>query len=111
MQDAVELPGDTTVIRENGYNTDGSSVVRVEVRSLICYTRTLVDNNNRFPVNSTPGFRLSDLSPDVLTVMQLYHEHRHANPCKYLIFSTFKNSHRVILVVYSVTSYYADDFS
>ena len=70
------------MIRENGYDADGNDTVRVEIRSLISYSRVLVDNNNRFPANSTPGFRLTDLSPDVLSMMQFYHEHRHSNPCK-----------------------------
>ena len=83
MQDAVEFPGGQTVVRETGYDVDGNSTIRVEVRALLCYTRTLVDNNNQLPINLAPGFRLSDLSPDVLTMLQLYHEHRHSNPCKY----------------------------
>ena len=83
MQDAVEFPGGQTVVRETGYDADGNSTIRVEVRALLCYTRTLVDNNNQLPINLAPGFRLSDLSPDVLTMLQLYHEHRHSNPCKY----------------------------
>ena len=83
MQDIVEFPADITVIRESGYDSDGNPTVRVEVRALISYSRTLLDNNNRLDINAAPGFRLNDLSPDILTMMQLYHEHRSSNPCKY----------------------------
>ena len=84
MCDSVELPGDPTVIRENGYDTDGNATTRVEIRSLVSYSRVLVDNNNRFPSNSTPGFRMTDLAPDLLSMMRFYHEHRRSNPCKFL---------------------------
>ena len=82
MQDIVEFPSDITVVRESGYDSDGNPTIRVEVRALISYSRTLLDNNNRLDINASPGFRLNDLSPDILTMMQLYHEHRSSNPCK-----------------------------
>ena len=83
MQDHVDFPADLTIIRETGYDYDGNQTVRVEVRALLCYSRTLLDNNNQITINSAPGFRASDFSPDVLTVLQMYHEHRHSNPCKF----------------------------
>jgi len=83
MQDVVEFPASITVIRETGHDSDGNQTVRIEVRALISYSRTMLDNNNRLEINATPGFRLNDLSPDILTMMQLYHEHRSSNPCKF----------------------------
>ena len=85
MCDQVEFPADQTVIRETGYDRDGNQVVRVEVRASLSYTRTLLDNNNQVPSGSTPGFRLEDIHPDILTMLRLYHEHRHSNPCKFHI--------------------------
>ena len=95
MQDVVEFPADISVIRENGYNAEGDQTVRVEVRSLISYSRTMLDNNNRSDINAAPGFRLHDLSPDILTMMQLYHDHRSSNPCK---FSSYGMGHTVWLI-------------
>ena len=84
MRDQVDFPADQTVIRETGYDIDGNQVVRVEVRALLSYSRTLVDNNNQLLTRSAaPGFRLEDINPDILTMLRLYHEHRHSNPCKY----------------------------
>lgn len=83
MQDIVEFPAEINVIRENGYNSEGDQTIRVEVRSLISYSRTMLDNNNRLDINAAPGLRLHDLSPDILTMMQLYHDHRSSNPCKF----------------------------
>ena len=82
MQDQAFFPGDISIIRESGYDSDGNQTVRVEVRTLIAYTRTLTDNNNQVNIHSAPGFRLADLGPDILTMMSLYQEHRHTNPCK-----------------------------
>ena len=86
MRDQTDFPGDVTVTRESGYDCDGDLTTRVEVRTLISYTRTLSDNNNQLAPNVTPGFRLSDLAPDILTMLRLYHEHRSSNPCKYPYF-------------------------
>ena len=83
MRDQTYFPADINVLRENGYDAEGGQTIRVEVRALIAYTRTLTDNNNQLSVNSAPGFRIEDMNPDILTVMRLYHEHRHTNPCKY----------------------------
>ena len=82
MQDSVDFPGNQIVTRETGYDADGNSTIRVEIRALLCYARTLVDNNNQLQINAAPGFRLFDLSPDILAMMRLYHEHRHSNPCE-----------------------------
>ena len=85
MRDQVDFPADLTVIRETGYDTDGNQVVRVEIRALLSYSRTLLDNNNLVPARTTPGFRLEDINPDIWSMLRLYHEHRHSNPCKFLI--------------------------
>ena len=82
MSEFVDFPGEITVTRESGYDSDGNMTVRVEVRSLISYARTMLDNNNQLDINSAPGFRLMDLAPDILTMVRLYHEHRGSNPCK-----------------------------
>ena len=89
MIDQVEFPAEQTVIRETGYDADGNQTVRVEVKALISYSRTLLDNNNQLTINSAPGFRNSDFSPDILTVLQMYHEHRHSNPCKFFPYFWF----------------------
>ena len=86
MSESVEFPGDITITRESGYDSDGNMTIRVEVRTLISYARTMLDNNNLMGLNSAPGFRLHDLGPDVLTMMRLYHEHRSSNPCEYFSF-------------------------
>ena len=86
MIDQVEIPGDVVTLRENGYDSEGNLTTRIEVRALISYSRTLVDNNNQMETQMTPGFRLPDLSPDILSVFKMYHEHRQANPCKLEIF-------------------------
>ena len=63
MRDQVEFPADQTVTRETGYDSDSNQVIRVEVRALLSYSRTLVDNNNsQLPARTTPGFRLEDLN-------------------------------------------------
>ena len=82
MTDQVDVPGGIVVLRENGHDIDGNPTVRIEVRALICYTRTLLDNNNQFTFNRAPGFRLADFGPSILSVLQMYHEHRRSNPCK-----------------------------
>ena len=85
MRDQVDFPADQTVIRETGYDSDGNSTIRVEVRTLLSYSRVLLDNNNAFAPSPAPGFRMQDLSPDIITMLNLYHEHRNSNPCKYFI--------------------------
>ena len=82
MIDQVEIPGDIVTVRENGHDSDGNLTTRIEVRALISYSRTLVDNNNQMETQMTPGFQLPDLSPDILAVFKMYHEHRQANPCE-----------------------------
>ena len=82
MADQVDILGDIVTIRENGQDVEGNPTVRIEVRALICYTRTLLDNNNQFVFNRAPGFRLEDFGPNILSVLQMYHEHRSSNPCK-----------------------------
>lgn len=86
MSDSVDFPGEITVTRESGYDAEGNMTVRVEVRTLISYARTMLDNNNQLDINSAPGFRLMDLAPDILSMIRLYHDHRSSNPCKYYSF-------------------------
>ena len=85
MIETVDLPGEVTVIRENGYDSDGDLVTRIEVRTLVSYTRLLVENNNLPNHLATPGFRHHDLRANILTMMSLYHEHRHSSPCEFII--------------------------
>ena len=82
LNDFVDFPGEIEVIRENGYDADGEMVLRIEVRTLISYTRLLTDNNNVPTHLDTPGFRYRDLSNNVITMMQMYHENRNSSPCK-----------------------------
>ena len=116
MSDHVDFPGEITVTRESGYDAEGNMTVRVEVRTLISYARTMLDNNNQMDLNSAPGFRLMDLAPDILSMMRLYHEHRSSNPCKCLshtpfISESFFGKKNYFLVVHSFNLSFADDFN
>ena len=82
MTDQVDILGDVVVLRETGQDSDGNPTVRIEVRALISYTRTLLDNHNQLGFDRAPGFRLADFAPSILSVLQTYHEHRNSNPCK-----------------------------
>ena len=84
MSEFTDFPGDIEVIRETGVNADGESVLRIEVRTLISYARLLTDNNNIPTHLDTPGFRYRDLTNNVISMMQLYHENRNSSPCKYI---------------------------
>ena len=96
------------MIRENGYDADGEMVLRIEVRTLISYTRLLTDNNNIPTHLDTPGFRYRDLSNNVLTMMQMYHENRNSSPCKLHLSSSY--NHNRFLVIHAVDASFADDF-